>query len=105
MCIRDRFSFNSPLGACPRCRGFGRIIEIDYRLAVHRVEELLADPGVLSGVERIFVVQDRIQIEPASMARFTEAVETAMHFGRGEVRVFAGEVPVELGHYSRGRCV
>jgi excinuclease ABC subunit A len=23
------FSFNSPLGACPRCRGFGRIIEID----------------------------------------------------------------------------
>src|SRR5690606_34747949 len=24
------FSFNSPLGACARCRGFGRIIEIDY---------------------------------------------------------------------------
>ena len=23
------FSFNSPVGACPRCRGFGRIIEID----------------------------------------------------------------------------
>ena len=28
------FSFNSPLGACPKCRGFGRIIEIDYRLAL-----------------------------------------------------------------------
>lgn len=28
------FSFNSPLGACPRCRGFGRIIEIDYRLVI-----------------------------------------------------------------------
>jgi excinuclease ABC subunit A len=28
------FSFNSPLGACPQCRGFGRIIEIDYRLAI-----------------------------------------------------------------------
>ncbi|EIP97621.1 Excinuclease ATPase subunit [Opitutaceae bacterium TAV1] len=28
------FSFNSPLGACPACRGFGRIIEIDYRLAI-----------------------------------------------------------------------
>jgi len=28
------FSFNSPLGACPRCRGFGCVIEIDYRLAV-----------------------------------------------------------------------
>ncbi len=28
------FSFNSPLGACPKCRGFGRIIEIDYRLVI-----------------------------------------------------------------------
>jgi excinuclease ABC subunit A len=28
------FSFNSPLGACPRCRGFGRTIEIDWRLAI-----------------------------------------------------------------------
>ena len=28
------FSFNSPLGACPHCKGFGRIIEIDYRLAI-----------------------------------------------------------------------
>jgi excinuclease ABC subunit A len=28
------FSFNSPLGACPQCKGFGRIIEIDYRLAI-----------------------------------------------------------------------
>ena len=24
------FSFNSPLGACPACRGFGRIIDVDY---------------------------------------------------------------------------
>jgi len=28
------FSFNSPLGACPRCRGFGRLIDIDWRLAI-----------------------------------------------------------------------
>jgi len=28
------FSFNSPIGACSQCRGFGRIIEIDYRLVV-----------------------------------------------------------------------
>lgn len=28
------FTFNSPLGACPKCRGFGRVIEIDYRLVV-----------------------------------------------------------------------
>ncbi|MEC8614724.1 MAG: excinuclease ABC subunit A, partial [Verrucomicrobiota bacterium] len=29
-----QFSFNSPLGACPECRGFGRVIEIDDRLVV-----------------------------------------------------------------------
>jgi excinuclease ABC subunit A len=28
------FSFNSPLGACPTCRGFGRTIGIDLRLVV-----------------------------------------------------------------------
>lgn len=28
------FSFNSPIGACPKCRGFGRIIEIDYNLVI-----------------------------------------------------------------------
>jgi excinuclease ABC subunit A len=28
------FSFNSPIGACPTCRGFGRTIGIDYGLVV-----------------------------------------------------------------------
>jgi excinuclease ABC subunit A len=28
------FSFNSPLGACPKCRGFGRIIGIDLEKSV-----------------------------------------------------------------------
>jgi excinuclease ABC subunit A len=43
------FSFNSPLGACPRCRGFGRVIEIDDRL-------VLPDPALTlqGGVIRPF---------------------------------------------------
>ncbi|MEF3169126.1 MAG: excinuclease ABC subunit UvrA [Deltaproteobacteria bacterium] len=28
------FSFNSPVGACPRCQGFGRILSIDWDLVV-----------------------------------------------------------------------
>ena len=40
------FSFNSPLGACPRCRGFGRVIEIDYRLALPD-QSLSIDDGVI----------------------------------------------------------
>ncbi|MGB1127679.1 MAG: excinuclease ABC subunit UvrA [Opitutales bacterium] len=33
------FSFNSPIGACEKCRGFGRVIEIDDRLVIpdHRI--------------------------------------------------------------------
>jgi excinuclease ABC subunit A len=28
------FSFNHPVGACPACKGFGRVISIDYRLVI-----------------------------------------------------------------------
>jgi excinuclease ABC subunit A len=29
-----RFSFNSPIGACEACRGFGRVIGVDYGLVI-----------------------------------------------------------------------
>ena len=32
--VPNMFSFNSPLGACETCRGFGRVIGIDYGLVV-----------------------------------------------------------------------
>jgi excinuclease ABC subunit A len=31
---RSLFSFNSPVGACPMCRGFGRVIGVDYQLTI-----------------------------------------------------------------------
>jgi excinuclease ABC subunit A len=37
------FSFNHPLGACPACRGFGRIISIDYDLALPDRTKTLAE--------------------------------------------------------------
>src|SRR5438552_4015877 len=37
------FSFNHPLGACPACRGFGRIISIDYNLALPDRSKTLAE--------------------------------------------------------------
>ena len=40
------FSFNSPIGACPTCRGFGRIIEIDYRLVIPD-QSLSIDDGAI----------------------------------------------------------
>ena len=32
--VPNLFSFNSPIGACETCRGFGRIIDIDYGLVI-----------------------------------------------------------------------
>ena len=40
------FSFNSPLGACPTCRGFGRTIGIDYHLVVPDPTKTLADGAI-----------------------------------------------------------
>ncbi len=40
------FSFNSPVGACEQCRGFGRIITIDYDLAIPDRRRSLADGAV-----------------------------------------------------------
>jgi excinuclease ABC subunit A len=40
------FSFNHPLGACPACKGFGRIISIDYDLALPDRRKTLAEGAV-----------------------------------------------------------
>ncbi len=40
------FSFNSPMGACPTCRGFGRTIGIDYDLVIPDKSKSLAEGAV-----------------------------------------------------------
>ncbi len=40
------FSFNHPLGACPACKGFGRIITIDYHRAIPDRALTLAEGAV-----------------------------------------------------------
>jgi len=44
--VPSHFSFNSPLGACQVCRGFGRVIGIDYGLIVPDGTKTLADGAV-----------------------------------------------------------
>ena len=41
------FSFNSPIGACPECGGFGRVIGIDEGLVVPNTELSLYDGAVV----------------------------------------------------------
>ena len=40
------FSFNSPLGACETCRGFGRVIGVDYGLVIPDEAKTLRDGAV-----------------------------------------------------------
>ncbi|MCW5603678.1 MAG: excinuclease ABC subunit A, partial [Burkholderiales bacterium] len=40
------FSFNSPMGACETCRGFGRVIGLDYGLVVPDESKSLRDGAV-----------------------------------------------------------
>jgi excinuclease ABC subunit A len=44
--VPNLFSFNSPLGACPTCRGFGRTIGIDYGLVIPDPARTLAGGAV-----------------------------------------------------------
>ena len=76
-----------------------------------KLDELLATkaPGALQHARHVFVVQDRLAIAADNRARFLEATETALHFGKGQVHLFApapSGAPVatftEAGHFSRG---
>jgi excinuclease ABC subunit A len=42
----SQFSFNSPIGACDSCRGFGRIIGVDYGLVIPDVRKSLKDGAI-----------------------------------------------------------
>ena len=44
--VPNLFSFNSPLGACDTCRGFGRVIGVDYDLVVPDADRTLAEGAV-----------------------------------------------------------
>ena len=44
--IPNDFSFNSPLGACETCRGFGRTMGIDYDLVIPDTSKSIAEGAV-----------------------------------------------------------
>ncbi len=44
--VPSHFSFNSPIGACEECRGFGRIMGIDYRLVIPNETLSIAEGAV-----------------------------------------------------------
>jgi len=76
-------------------------------LTAQRIDDLLAlAPAALdrhlAASGTLHVAQDRVALADDQQARCLEAVETALHFGQGEVRLFAADTFAPLGHYSRG---
>jgi excinuclease ABC subunit A len=55
------FSFNSPIGACESCRGFGRIIGVDYGLVIPDENKSLAE-GAIKPIQTpsYYEVQDEL---------------------------------------------
>ncbi len=50
--VPNLFSFNSPLGACETCRGFGRVIDIDLDLVIPDPGKSLADGAIRPWINR-----------------------------------------------------
>jgi excinuclease ABC subunit A len=46
------YSFNSPLGACPQCEGFGNVIDIDMELVVPDPQKSIRDGAIAPGTAR-----------------------------------------------------
>ena len=51
--IASAFSFNSAVGACESCRGFGRVIGVDYGLVIPN-EKLTLRAGAIKPMQREF---------------------------------------------------
>ena len=69
------FSFNSPVGACEACRGFGRVIGIDFGLIVPDENKTLAGGAV----------------KPWQTPSFKECQDDLMKYAR--IRGVATDVP------------
>jgi len=50
--VPNLFSFNSPLGACETCKGFGRVIDIDLDLVIPNPGKALAEGAIKPWLNR-----------------------------------------------------
>ncbi len=90
-----------------RGQGYTRVLVPDKKgvLSLAKLDELLDPPAST----HLFVIQDRLRIAAENKSRFLEAIETALHFGKGEVFLFDAQPPAlgpqpfsPAGHFSRG---
>lgn len=61
----NSFSFNSPLGACEACRGFGRTMGIDHRLVIPDERMTLAEGAIKPLQSKSYLKRQRALLELA----------------------------------------
>ncbi|MDQ5979204.1 MAG: excinuclease subunit, partial [Verrucomicrobiota bacterium] len=88
-----------------RANAKGQTPDANQNPELHKIDDLLAPPAArcpIPATSSIFVIQDRLRIAADNKARFLEACEAAMHFGKGEVFLREADTLAEAGHFSRG---
>ena len=85
------FSFNSPLGACPKCRGFGRVIDIDYRLAIPDHSVSINDGAIKAFEGEVFSESKRDLLKIAKKTRIPTNVPFAALTPAQKTFVIEGE--------------
>ena len=66
------FSFNSPLGACPECEGFGKVIGIDEHLVIPNRALSVYDGAVTVSYTHLIKLPEYIH----AIKNLSSAVET-----------------------------
>ena len=85
------FSFNSPQGACPRCKGLGYVSLID-------MDKVIPDRNL--SVYSIEIVVDKLCVQQKDDKRLHASVATAMQQGEGQLMVYDAETET-VRHYSK----
>ena len=94
------FSFNSPLGACETCRGFGRIIDIDLDLVIPDPGKTLSDGAIkpwLNRARRVRRLLDYLRAQKSSdqetLGRTERQTKAARHRRRRRLQGHSRLVP------------
>jgi len=85
------FSFNSPLGACGKCRGFGRVIEIDYRLVIPDTSLSVADGAIRAFQGTVYSESQRDLMRAAQRAGLRTDIPYSKLSDRERAFVLDGE--------------
>ena len=86
------FNFNSPLGACPQCEGFGTIVDIDMDLIVPDSRKSLRDGAIAPWNSKAYAHE--LELLLARAPEFGIPIDVPFHkLTEGQVRIIRDGLP------------